>query len=121
MAAGQLSTTDRDHFHPKIRNGAELRKPLPCILRWGLAQSSAIEAQSILGGLASKIAMASPPSPYLGVKVSAIENSCNKIEQNWSTIESTRFDIEIRNGGVGAGETFHRRFIFRYYKYEYIP
>jgi len=50
---------DRDHVHPKIRNGGEakLREPPPCVSEWGpaqlkiiSAQLSAIEAQLIPGG-----------------------------------------------------------------------
>jgi len=75
------------------------------------AQLSAIETQPILGGLASKIAMggerlASPPHHIWGWGISTIKNSCSKIEHNWSTIESTRFDIKILNGGGGLRRHF---------------
>jgi len=30
-----------------------------------------------------------------------------------NTIESTRFDLEIQNEGVGAGETFPKRRLYR--------
>jgi len=96
-----LSTTETQlHFHPEIRNGGgtELQKPPPRISRWRpaqleiiSAQLSTIEAQLIPGGLALKIAMEAsvpqPPTPYLGLEVSTIENSCSAIEHNSSTIE----------------------------------
>jgi len=73
-------------FTPKFAIGAELRKPPPCISRWGPAQLSAIEAQLIPGGLASKTAMGEGgwllPLNIFGLGISPIGNSCRTIEHN---------------------------------------